>query len=182
MRGLKLIQGDFVDRFHQSHPSRVRGLKPVIVYDSSKSPVAAARLSEDLPPVDELYLEADEDYLKVGGLHAQARLVYFHEGVAEHPRRHLTNARYFTTVQKKPEEFWFEVWDYLEAHYDLDSLQELYLSGDGASWIRTVKKELKRLSRKRNLGRENLNNVPIYSSGSNLTRMALKGLNSITAV
>ena len=90
---MKLIQGDFVDRFHQSHPSRVRGLKPVIVYDSSKSPVAAARLSEDLPPVDELYLEADEDYLKVGGLHAQARLVYFHEGVAEHPRRHLINAR-----------------------------------------------------------------------------------------
>ena len=286
--------------------------------------------------VDKLYLEADEDHLKVGGRSAQARLVYLHEGVAEHPRRHLTNARYFTTVQKKPEEFWFEVWDYLEAHYDLDSLQELYLSGDGASWIRTgqecfpdsifildkfhlskaivaatahapalrkeiyrgirqrnkqhvmrylaealelavteprqkrvlatikyiennwdgiengvqnphvgcsaeghvshilsarlssrpmawskqgaekmasirsvrangesvkdhylamcrpapvivelkeqVKKELKRLSRKRNLGRESLNNVPIYSGGGNLTRMALKGLNSITAV
>ena len=286
--------------------------------------------------VDELYLEADEDHLKVGGRRAQARLVYFHEGVAEHPRRHLINTRYFTTVQKKPEEFWFEVLDYLDAHYDLDSLQELYLSGDGAPWIRTgqeflpdstfildkfhlskaiiaatahapalrkeiyrgirqrnkqhvmqhlaealelavtepkqksvlatikyiennwdgiengvknphvdcsaeghvshilsarlssrpmawsqqgaekmasirsvrangesvkdhylamcqqapvileikdqVKNELKRLRQKRHFGKENLNNVPIYSGGSNLTRMALKGLNSITAV
>ena len=48
--------------------------------------------------------------------------------------------------------------------------------------IDQVKNELKRLREKRHLGKENLNNVPIYSSGSNLTRMVLKGLNSITEV
>jgi len=87
--------------------------------------------------VDKLYIEADEDHLKVRGNRAQARLVYFHEGVTEDPRRHLVNARYFTTVQKKPDDFWLEVLDYLDAHYDLDSVQDLYLSGDGASWIQT---------------------------------------------
>lgn len=87
--------------------------------------------------VQELYIEADEDHLKVRGKRgAQARLIYIHEGVAEYPRRHLINARYFTTVQKKPEEFWMELCDYIEAHYDLDSLSAIYLSGDGARWIR----------------------------------------------
>ncbi|MTI96959.1 MAG: ISLre2 family transposase, partial [Firmicutes bacterium] len=87
--------------------------------------------------VQELYIEADEDHLKVRGKRgAQARLIYIHEGVAEYPRRHLVNARYFTTVQKKPEEFWMELCDYIEAHYDLDNLSAIYLSGDGARWIR----------------------------------------------
>jgi len=92
---------------------------------------------EEKRRVDKLYLEADEDHLKVKGRSAQARLIYFHEGVSEQPRRHLTNARYFTTVKKKPDEFWLEVLDYLDTHYDLHSLKELYLSGDGASWIKT---------------------------------------------
>lgn len=89
--------------------------------------------------VDNLYIEADEDHLKVRGRRAQARLVYFHEGVAADPRPHLVKARYFTTVQKKPDDFWIEVLDYLEAHYDLENVQNLYLSGDGASWIQTGK-------------------------------------------
>lgn len=84
--------------------------------------------------VRELYIEADEDHLKIRGKRgAQARLIYIHEGVAEHPRRHLLNARYFTTVQKNSEEFWLEVCDYIETNYDLDSLSAIYLSGDGAS-------------------------------------------------
>lgn len=91
---------------------------------------------EEKRRVDKLYIEADEDHLKVKGRRAQARLIYCHEGVGEDPRRNLTNARYFTTVQKKPGEFWLDVLDYLDAHYDLDSVQELYLSGDGASWIK----------------------------------------------
>ena len=72
--------------------------------------------------VDELYVEADEDHLKVNGRSAQARLVYFHEGVAESPRRHLVNAVYFATVQRNSEEFWYEVLDYIDAHYDLASM------------------------------------------------------------
>ena len=86
--------------------------------------------------VNKLYLEADEDHLKVGRRRAQACLIYVHEGIGKYPRRHLINARYFATVQKKPEEFWLEVLDYLDTYYDLDSVQELYISGDGASWIR----------------------------------------------
>ncbi len=96
------------------------------------------------PPVPEqklrvpvLYLEADEDHVKVMGRKgAQARLIYLHEGVVEQPRRHLKNARYFTTVGKDPEEFWLEVSDYIAGHYEIESIEKIYLSGDGGGWIR----------------------------------------------
>lgn len=87
--------------------------------------------------VKTLYIEADEDHLKIKKRRAEARLVYFHEGVVGTKRRHLVNARYLTTTQKKPGEFWFEVLDNLDAYYDLDYVKDIYLSGDGASWIKT---------------------------------------------
>lgn len=84
-----------------------------------------------------LYLEADEDHVKVKGHRGvQARLVYVHEGVEGGPRRRLKNVKYFTTVSKDAESFWLEICDYIEAHYDLESLEKIYLSGDGGSWIR----------------------------------------------
>lgn len=48
----------------------------------------------------------------------------------------MKNARYFTTVGKGPEEFWLEVCDYIAAYYELESLEKIYLYGDGANWIR----------------------------------------------
>ena len=93
--------------------------------------------------VAELFIEADEDHIKVKGRKGvQARLIYVHEGVVEHPRRHLKNPRYFTTVGKGPEDFWLEVCDYIAAHYDLLSIKAIYLSGDGANWIRAGREYL----------------------------------------
>lgn len=99
--------------------------------------------AEPLPVLEQkrrvsvLYLEADEDHVKVKGRKgAQARLVYIHEGVEDYPRRHLKNVRYFTTVTKDALEFWLEVCDYITAHYEFESIEAIYLSGDGGSWIR----------------------------------------------
>lgn len=90
--------------------------------------------------VEELYIEADEDHVKVKGRKgAQARLIYVHEGIGEYPRRHLNRARYFTTVGKTPEEFWLEVCDYIAANYDLSSIKSIYISGDGGGWIKAGK-------------------------------------------
>jgi len=87
--------------------------------------------------VSELYIEADEDHVKVKGRKgAQARLVYVHEGIQDYSRRQLKGAKYFTSVKEKPEELWWRVLDYLEANYELSSIKRIYLSGDGASWIR----------------------------------------------
>jgi hypothetical protein len=45
-----------------------------------------------------------------------------------------------------------------------------------------MQKELKRLKQTKLLGRGNHSNIPLFSSGSNLTRMALKALNKKNAV
>ena len=58
------------------------------------------------------------------------------EGVLDYPRRRLKNARYFTAVNKNPEEFWLKVCDYIEAHYDFLNTGQVFLSGDGSPWIR----------------------------------------------
>jgi len=59
-----------------------------------------------------------------------------HEGIEDYPRRHLKNVKYFTGIKEKPEELWWRVLDYLEANYELSSIKQIYLAGDGAPWIR----------------------------------------------
>ncbi|NLI70701.1 MAG: ISLre2 family transposase [Firmicutes bacterium] len=94
---------------------------------------------ESKKKVKTLYIECDEDHIpckRKPGL--QARLIYVHEGrVGTKKRPALKNAYYFTSVTKDVTDFWFEVCDYLASHYDLFYLEKIFLSGDGASWIRT---------------------------------------------
>lgn len=87
--------------------------------------------------VEALYIEADEDHLSVRGKKGvQARLIYIHEGVENSPRRRLKKVHHFTTVTKSIIDFWSEVCDYIDAHYDLENIKEMYISGDGGHWIR----------------------------------------------
>jgi hypothetical protein len=87
--------------------------------------------------VPSLYIEADEDHVKVKGRKgAQARLIYVHEGIEDYPRRRLKNVKYFTGIKETPEELWWRVLDYLETNYELSSSTRIYLAGDGAPWIR----------------------------------------------
>jgi len=86
-----------------------------------------------------LYIEADEDHvaLQVGGC-AEPKLVYVHEGRKKvgKDRFQLQNVRYFGGMYKESEELWNEVADYIDQAYDYDSIERIYLSGDGASWIK----------------------------------------------
>ena len=65
-----------------------------------------------------------------------AKLVYIHEGVVGEKRKALINKRHFTTVNVKPVDFWYEIAEYIERHYDIDSIEQIFLSADGANWIK----------------------------------------------
>jgi len=69
------------------------------------------------------------------------KLVYVHEGIdsgkSSKTRRSLKNVRYFDGVYKESKELWLEIIDYIYKQYDIDSIETIYISGDGASWIRT---------------------------------------------
>jgi len=85
-----------------------------------------------------LYIEADEDHLKIRGKKkkSMAKLVYIHEGITGSKRKRLINPKHFTTVNKKPDQLWYEIAEYVELHYDLNSIEQIFLSADGAPWIK----------------------------------------------
>lgn len=99
-----------------------------------------------------LYVEADEDHvaLQQKSILRQnekgkrntimPKLVYVHEGIdfekSNKKRKVLKNVRYFGGVYKNSEDLWLEVSEYIYKQYDVDFLETVYISGDGASWIR----------------------------------------------
>lgn len=109
--------------------------------------------------VEYLYIEADEDHVslqfreKKGDLvenenHQKnncliTKLVYVHEGIekeAPKSNRHkLVNPYYFcgTSYGEENAEFWDEVYEYINNHYDLDKVKKIYLNADGGGWIKS---------------------------------------------
>lgn len=89
--------------------------------------------------VEVLYVDADEDHVALqNGTNAMPYLAYVHEGYRdkEKTRKELKNVRYFSGMYKKSEDFWLEVANYIEDNYDTSYLKTVYLSGDGAAWIK----------------------------------------------
>lgn len=112
--------------------------------------------------VEVLYIEADEDHVALQDKFKRNRyktdcngrrikekntiidkLVYCFEGKElEAPKSHrkrLINPHYFAGVYrgtKENQKLWEEVFNYIDAKYDLDKIKKIYISGDGASWIR----------------------------------------------
>ena len=94
-----------------------------------------------------LYIEADEDHIhgqkcgqgKPGSF--MGKLVYLFEGKEDacKGRRRLVSPHYRGGLYQGHEEnavLWSGVQRYIEAHYDTDGLKRVYISGDGAGWIK----------------------------------------------
>lgn len=83
-----------------------------------------------------LYIEADEDHVaSQTGPSIEARLVYIHEGWAETKRRELRNPLYLSSVDEDSYSFWERVWEEVDARYEVDKIETMYVMGDGAAWI-----------------------------------------------
>jgi hypothetical protein len=67
------------------------------------------------------------------------KLVYVHEGIdyeqSTKKRKVLKNPRYFGGIRDS-EELWLEVSQYIDDAYDVDKIETVYISGDGAAWIK----------------------------------------------
>ncbi len=89
--------------------------------------------------VETLYVEADEDHIALqSGKCAMPRLIYVHEGITyERGRRALKSPYYLSSLKGKPKELWQETFEYIEDNYEVDKIKTIYLSGDGALWIKT---------------------------------------------
>lgn len=99
-----------------------------------------APIKEKKKRVELLYIEADEDHVAMqDGTNKEMKLVYIHEGKTwiSKDRFQLVNPRYFTGFYANSEDLWLEVADYIDKAYEAENLKKVYLSGDGAKWIKT---------------------------------------------
>ena len=99
----------------------------------------AAKITQEKKAVRILYIEADEDHVALQDKgQIEPKLVYVHEGKKKvgKDRWKLKNARYFSGVYANSDELWVEVADYIDQAYEADSIEKIYLSGDGAPWIK----------------------------------------------
>lgn len=118
--------------------------------------------------VEYLYIEADEDHVSLqfrerkGDLDRNnngqknncliTKLVYVHEGMEpeapQSKRYKLINPHYFCRVcdGKDNEAFWDEIYEYMDTHYELEKVKQVYLNADGGGWIETAKARIKGLT------------------------------------
>ena len=95
-----------------------------------------------------LYIEADEDHVahqEKGTKAFEQRLIYVHEGRIQvgKDRHSLVGKKYFTfPVGTKPKTMWMTIWKYLDETYELEETEYIFISGDGASWIKAGVEEL----------------------------------------
>jgi len=111
-----------------------------------------------------LYIDADEDHVslqyreKMGDLvkndsHSKnnciiAKIVYVYEGIEKEgprsKRNRLINSHYFcgTYYGEDNNKLWDEVYEYICCNYDIDSIEKIYLNGDGGGWIKAGKRRL----------------------------------------
>jgi hypothetical protein len=102
-------------------------------------PNGAAKIKKPKQEVPILYIEADEDHVPLQiGKRDISKIIYVHEGrkAVSKGRNKLLNVRYFTDAQQNSEELWLDVANYLDDAYNIETIKKVYISGDGASWIK----------------------------------------------
>lgn len=115
------------------------------------------RIAETIPEEAEsikkacriLYVEADEDHVAEqhgrGSLESNksfiSRLVYVYEDKKDicKGRKQLVGLHYIAGLYEGNEgiqRIWEETWNHIRKHYDTTVLEKIYVSGDGAQWIK----------------------------------------------
>ena len=105
---------------------------------------------EEIKKVDYLYIEADEDH--VAEQHGDntennksfiSKLVYVYENKQDvkgsKDKKELVNKFYFSGLYPGSdgnEKLWKNVQNYIDKTYDTESLKRVFISGDGAPWIK----------------------------------------------
>lgn len=85
-----------------------------------------------------LHVEADEDHVAMqDGTNAIVPLISIHEGIEKLGRRgRCKNIHHISSYGKNSEELWLEAVKWIYDVYEVDEVEQIYLHGDGAPWIK----------------------------------------------
>ena len=91
-----------------------------------------------------LHLEADEDHVPLqNGSNTMVPLISIHEGVERNGKRgRCKNIHHISSHGIKTEDLWRTAAEWIYNTYETDSIERIYLHGDGASWIKKGLEEL----------------------------------------
>ena len=107
--------------------------------------------------VTKLYIDADEDHVSLQYIEKKGDIkkprhntvmpyiVYVYDGIdtEEDGRPKLMNVKYFGGIYEGTDgvkSLWDEVNRYIESAYDTESIEKIYINGDGAQWIKSGEK------------------------------------------
>ena len=113
-------------------------ISPTTVMHKVRKEELKVETQEEKKKVKRLYIEADEDHVSERGNRiGMPKLIYVHEGNYTKGKRNvLKNVYYIGSLGKNSEELWLEVAEYIDKKYDVESIEKVYICGDGASWIK----------------------------------------------
>jgi hypothetical protein len=85
-----------------------------------------------------LYVNADEDHAALqSGRNTIVPLISIHEGIKKEGQRgHCINPHFISSHGKMNEQLWLEAAEWIYNAYKVDSIERIYLHGDGAPWIK----------------------------------------------
>jgi len=89
--------------------------------------------------VKTLYIDADEDHVTIRkGKKRIVKIIYIYEGKYKESKERMAlyNKFYFISYEKKSEDLWIDVMDYIYENYELDKIENVFIQGDGANWIK----------------------------------------------
>lgn len=95
--------------------------------------------NENKKQIKHVYVIADEDHvhLQKGGIEEPKIVVVYDNFIQNGKRIELKNKRHFGGLYKgKTDDLWNEVAMYIESTYDMDYLENVFVLGDGAKWIK----------------------------------------------
>lgn len=113
-------------------------ISPTTVMHKVRKEELKIEVQEEKKQVKRLYIEADEDHVSErGNKIGMPKLIYVHEGNYKNRNRNkLKNIHYIGCLGKNSEDLWLEVADYIDKKYDIKAIEKVYISGDGAGWIK----------------------------------------------
>lgn len=143
---------DFVSK--QTVKNKLHGLiiKERMPEATKKKQVEVLYIDADEDHISEQILEEGEDgkqHLVRGNRTIIGKLIYLYKGIepenARSRRNRLVGKHYFGGVYegKANKKLWEEVSEYIEAVYDTEFLKKVYISGDGAEWIKAGKEYIR---------------------------------------
>lgn len=140
----RLIEEAIVTTYE--HAGKKAAYGTTITRQTTKNKIASLKVLEENKSLEKkkqvktLYIIADEDHvaLQKGGIEEPRFVMVYENFVSKGKRIQLIEKQHFGGLYKgKIDDLWEEVLTYIDSNYDLEYIEKIYISGDGASWIKT---------------------------------------------